>query len=147
MAEDPLERIAREERERKNNSLRMVTIVLAAVCAILLVALGYITYRNAMVRKAIQASGTTAEGGFYTLVSELNDEKQDLVSELEQLKSDYDSLSSDYDSINSQLDTSRAEVAALLEKIKSTDATNRAKMRQYEKELGTLRSIMRNYIV
>ena len=44
-------------------------------------------------------------------------------------------------------DTSRAEVANLLERIKKTDATNRAKMRQYEKELGTLRSIMRNYIV
>ena len=66
---------------------------------------------------------------------------------MENLQSDYASLSSDYDSINSQLDTSRAEVANLIERIKKTDATNRAKMRQYEKELGTLRSIMRNYIV
>jgi len=33
-----------------------------------------------------------------------------------------------------------------VERIKKTEATNRAKMRQYEKELGTLRSIMRNYI-
>jgi len=34
-----------------------------------------------------------------------------------------------------------------VERIKKTDATNRTKMRQYEKELGTLRSIMRNYLV
>lgn len=82
-----------------------------------------------------------------TLIGELEDEKRDLTEQMENLQSDYASLSSDYDSINSQLDTSRAEVANLIERIKKTDATNRAKMRQYEKELGTLRSIMRNYIV
>ena len=38
-------------------------------------------------------------------------------------------------------------MSQLIERIKKTDATNRAKIRQYEKELGTLRSIMRNYIV
>lgn len=142
-----MERIEREERERKSSSLRKVTYALAVVSAALAVALGYIAYRNSQVMKSIKAAGTTTAGGFYSLVEELNDEKQDLVSELETLKSEYDNLSSDYDSINSQLDTSRAEVAALLEKIKKTDATNRSKMRQYEKELGTLRSIMRNYIV
>ena len=63
------------------------------------------------------------------------------------LQQDYDNLSSDYEAINSQLDSSREEVSQLVERIKQTDATNRAKMRQYEKELGTLRSIMRNYIV
>ena len=35
----------------------------------------------------------------------------------------------------------------MIERIQQTEATNRAKMRQYEKELGTLRSIMKNYIV
>ncbi|MBQ3820806.1 MAG: hypothetical protein II809_05005, partial [Bacteroidales bacterium] len=43
--------------------------------------------------------------------------------------------------------SSREEVAQLVERIKKTEATNRVKMRQYEKELGTLRSIMRGYIV
>lgn len=82
-----------------------------------------------------------------SLISELEDEKRDLTEQMESLQNDYATLSSDYDNINSQLDTSRAEVADLLERIKKTNATNRAKMRQYEKELGTLRSIMRNYIV
>lgn len=147
MTEDPLERIAREKEEKQNSSLKTVTYILAAVCALLLIALGYFTYRNAVVKRIIRESGGSANGGFYELVEELNVEKQDLVSQLENLQNDYNSLSSDYDSINSQLDTSRAEVAELLEKIKKTDATNRAKMRQYEKELGTLRSIMRNYVV
>ena len=82
-----------------------------------------------------------------TLVNELNVEKEELTSQMIALQNDYATLSSDYDMINSQLDSSREEVSQLIERIKKTEATNRSKMRQYEKELGTLRSIMRNYIV
>jgi len=82
-----------------------------------------------------------------TLVGQLNIEKQELTEQIVALQGDYEALSSDYDSINLQLDSSREEVAQLVERIKKTEATNRVKMRQYEKELGTLRSIMRGYIV
>ena len=82
-----------------------------------------------------------------SLVNELNVEKEELTSQMIALQNDYASLSSDYDMINSQLDSSREEVSQLIERIKKTEATNRSKMRQYEKELGTLRSIMRSYIV
>jgi hypothetical protein len=82
-----------------------------------------------------------------SLVNELNVEKEELTSQMIALQNDYATLSSDYDMINSQLDSSREEVLQLIERIKKTEATNRSKMRQYEKELGTLRSIMRNYIV
>lgn len=82
-----------------------------------------------------------------SLVNELNVEKEELTSQMIALQNDYATLSSDYDTINSQLDSSREEVSQLIERIKKTEATNRSKMRQYEKELGTLRSIMRNYIV
>lgn len=128
--EDPLERLDREERERKerNSDLRKVMYLLIAVAAILAAALAYIW---------IQKS---------SLVKELEVEKQDLTEQIVSLQSDYDSLSSDYETINTQLDSSREEVAQLVERIKKTEATNRAQMRQYEKELGTLRSIMRNYI-
>ena len=128
--EDPLERLDREERERKerNTDLRKVMYVLIALAALLAGALAYIW---------IQKS---------SLVKELEIEKQDLTEQIVALQSDYDNLSSDYDTINSQLDSSREEVAQLVERIKKTEATNRAQMRKYEKELGTLRSIMRNYI-
>ena len=130
MKEDPLERLDREERERKerNTDLRKVMYALIAVAALLAAALAYIW---------IQKS---------SLVKELEVEKQDLTEQIVALQSDYDNLSSDYDNINSQLDSSREEVAQLVERIKKTEATNRAQMRKYEKELGTLRSIMRNYI-
>ncbi len=130
METDPImERREQEAKLAKVKSLKTVMYVLAGVAALLAAALIFIWSQKS------------------SLISELEVEKQDLTAQMENLQNDYASLSSDYDSINSQLDTSRAEVANLLERIKKTDATNRAKMRQYEKELGTLRSIMRNYIV
>lgn len=130
METDPImERREQEAKLAKVKSLKTVMYVLAGVAVLLAVALIFIWSQKS------------------SLIRELEVEKQDLTAQMENLQNDYATLSSDYDSINSQLDTSRAEVANLLERIKKTDATNRAKMRQYEKELGTLRSIMRNYIV
>ena len=130
MKEDPLERLDREERERKerNTDLRKVMYVLVGVAALLAGALAYIWVQKS------------------SLVKELEVEKEDLTEQIVALQGDYANLSSEYDTINSQLDSSREEVAQLVERIKKTEATNRAQMRKYEQELGTLRSIMRNYI-
>ena len=131
MAEiDPImERRQREEQEQKNKSLKNIMWALVAVAALMAAGLAYIwTSKSSLVR-------------------DLNAEKEDLTQQMIALKGDYDSLSSEYESVNSQLDSSREEVNQLIERIQKTEATNRAKMRQYEKELGTLRSIMRNYIV
>lgn len=130
MIEDPLERLDREEREKADNKgLKTAMTVLAIVAVGLAAALCYIWLQKSK------------------LVGELQVEKEELTEQIVALQGDYDALSSDYETINSQLDSSREEVALLVERIQKTDATNRAKMRQYEKELGTLRSIMRNYIV
>ena len=128
--EDPLERLERKEQERKDNSgLKTVMYALIAVAVLLVAAL-------------IHVSSSKKK-----LVGELNSEKQDLTEQILALQADYEGLSSEYDVINSQLDSSREEIAQLVEKVKKTEATNRAKIRSYEKELGTLRSIMRGYIV
>ena len=113
----------------ENNTLKKIMYALIAVAVLLAGALAYIWYQKT------------------SLVNELTIDKEELTAQMIELQNDYASLSSDYDSINSQLDSSREEVSQLIERIKQTDAANRSKMRQYEKELGTLRSIMRNYIV
>ncbi|MBR4801671.1 MAG: hypothetical protein IK041_02555, partial [Bacteroidales bacterium] len=59
---------------------------------------------------------------------------------------DYATLSSTNDTINTQLQIEREKVAELIEKVKKTEANNAAQLRKYEKELGTLRAIMRGYI-
>ena len=130
MKEDPLERLDREARERKEGgNLRTVMYVMTAIAVLLAAALAYIWFQKS------------------SLVKELNVEKDELTEQIVALQGDYDSLSSEYESINSQLDSSREEVAQLVERIQKTEATNRAKIRQYEKELGTLRTIMKSYIV
>lgn len=128
--EDPLERIARQEAEKRDNGgLKTTMWILAAVAAVLAIVLATVWIQKSR------------------LVGDLQLEKQDLTEQIVALQSDYANLSSDYDNINHQLDSSREEIAQLVERIKKTEATNRTKMRQYEKELGTLRSIMRGYIV
>ena len=126
--EDPIARIEREKAEKKKGN-GFAVVALAIVAVGLGVALAIVASKD------------------YKMVKELEADKADLSERIEALQQDYANLSSDYDFINSQLDSSREEVAVLVERIKKTDATNRTKMRQYEKELGTLRSIMRNYLV
>ncbi|MCI6493597.1 MAG: hypothetical protein MSA02_07195 [Bacteroidales bacterium] len=113
--------------EEKN--LKTLMYVLIGVAVILAGTLAYVWWQKS------------------SLVNELTIDKEELTQQMIDLQNDYASLSSDYDSINSQLDSSREEVSQLIERIKKTDAANRSKMRQYEKELGTLRSIMKGYIV
>ncbi|MCI1639938.1 MAG: hypothetical protein LKI42_01530 [Bacteroidales bacterium] len=129
MEEDPLKRIEREDTEKKAKNLKSVMTILIAVAAVLALALAYIWFQKSR------------------LVNELKSEKSDLTQQMVSLQNDYANLSSDYDTINVQLDSSREEVAQLIDRIKKTNATNRVKIRQYERELGTLRSIMKNYIV
>lgn len=113
----------------EENTLKKIMYALAVVAVLLAGALAYIWYQKS------------------SLVNDLTVEKEELTAQMIELQNDYASLSSDYDTINSQLDSSREEVSQLIERIKNTEATNRTKIRQYERELGTLRSIMRNYIV
>ena len=113
----------------ENSTLKKIMYALIAVAVLLTGALAYIWYQKT------------------SLVNELTIDKQELTAQMIELQNDYASLSSDYDTINSQLDSSREEVSQLIERIQKTEATNRSKMRQYEKELGTLRSIMKSYIV
>ena len=108
--------------------LKKIMYALIAVAVILAGTLAFIWYQKS------------------SLVNDLKIEKEELTEQIIALQNDYATLSSDYDTINMQLDSSREEVSQLIERIKKTEATNRSKIRQYEKELGTLRSIMRNYI-
>lgn len=81
------------------------------------------------------------------LVNDLNIEKADLTQEMEELRQEYAELQTANDTLNANLQIEREKVDQLIERFQQTEATNRAQIRQYEKELGTLRSIMKHYIV
>ena len=108
--------------------LKTIVIILAAVAVLLAGALAWIWIDR---------------GG---VIKELNLEKEDLTQQMVQLRADYDSLSTTNDTLNLRLMEEREKIDLLIERINKTESTNRVRMREYERELGTLRSIMRSYI-
>ncbi|MDR0725401.1 MAG: hypothetical protein LBF59_05255 [Prevotellaceae bacterium] len=75
-----------------------------------------------------------------------NEEKQEVITNLEQLKVDYGELRVNNDTLNAQLSSERKKIDLLMERIKKTEATNRAKMRQYDKEIMNLKSLLTGYV-
>ena len=80
------------------------------------------------------------------MIKELTFEKEGLTAQMIQLRDDYQVLTTNNDSLNAELGREKERVEQLIDRVQKTEATNRAKIREYEAELGTLRSIMRSYI-
>jgi hypothetical protein len=112
----------------REKQLKIITICLTIVAVLLLGVLAWIWIDRSK------------------MIDDLKVDKEALTVQLQSLRIDYGDLSSFNDSLNVQLDREREKVDLLIERVQKTEATNRAQIRQYEKELGTLRSIMRNYI-
>ncbi|MDD2419449.1 MAG: hypothetical protein EOM16_04070 [Bacteroidia bacterium] len=111
-----------------DKNLKVLVIVMAAVAVVLAAVLAWIWIdRNGM-------------------INDLTVEKDQLTEQMFQLRDDYQILNTNNDSLNAELSREKEKVEQLIERVQKTEATNRSKIRQYEKELGTLRSIMRSYI-
>jgi len=82
-----------------------------------------------------------------TIVENLNEEKEILTEEYQNLAFNYDSLYSDNDTLNLMLEAERERIKQLVEEIKTIKATNTAKIREFQKELTTLRGVLKNYII
>jgi Membrane-bound metallopeptidase len=131
MDEEMLEferKYGKRDEEKKSGAAKILAIALGVVAAALLATLVIVL----MNKKA--------------LVNDLNSEKEDLTNELVALHSDYETLSTTNAAINDSLTVEKEKVEQLIDRLQKTEATNRAKIRQYEKELGTLRTIMKGYI-
>ncbi len=81
-----------------------------------------------------------------SIINDLTIEKDDLTAQMVELQNDYANLSTANDTLNAELMLEKEKVAQLLERVRQTEASNKAKLLKYERELGTLRSIMRGYI-
>ena len=115
--------------EKSVKKLRILTVSLAAVAVVLLGVLAWIWIDRSK------------------MIDSLQTDKDDLTVQLYDLRSDYGELNAQNDSLNVQLEREREKVDQLIERVQKTEATNRSQIRAYEKEMGTLRSIMRGYIV
>ena len=76
----------------------------------------------------------------------LTAEKDSLQSHLIDLRNDYDELMTDNDTLNAQLTEEKEKIDDLLAEIKNVKATNYAKIKQLQSELGTLRKVAKSYV-
>lgn len=76
----------------------------------------------------------------------LRADRDSIQSDLGRLMVDFDNLQISNDSISMHLDTERLRADSLMQRLKQERSWNLAKIKQYEKEVGTLRTLMRGYL-
>ncbi|WP_139249680.1 hypothetical protein [Mariniphaga anaerophila] len=113
-------------KERRNN---IIVIALAAI----LIVVGVLYFLQNREHRGI--------------VSELKAEKDSIQMELSGLVVGYDSLQTENDTINEQLFVAQAKVKDLLIEIEQTKKVSVEKINSYQKQVTTLRSIMRDFVV
>ena len=113
-------------KERRNN---IIVIVLSAI----LITVGILYFLQNREHK--------------TIVHELKLEKDSIQIELNELVFRYDSLETENDTINEQLFVAQAKVKDLLIEIEQTKKVSLEKINSYQKQVTTLRGIMRDFVV
>ncbi len=81
------------------------------------------------------------------IISSLNSEKESLQAELNEMMQSYDALKTDNDTLNSELFVARTRVKDLMVEIGQLKKASYSQISKYQDEVGSLRRIMRNYIV
>ncbi len=78
---------------------------------------------------------------------DLSNTRDSLESRLVDMISEYENLKTNNQEINNQLLSEKEKVKELLTRLRNERSYSHAKFEEYEKELGTMRKIMRSYIV
>ncbi len=118
--------------ELKSNKWNKQLLIILSVAGMLIVVFAVLYFSNKREMEEI--------------VSELNVEKLELTKEYQDLALDYDSLQTNNDTINILLEHERERIAQLIDEIKTVKATNSSKIREFKKELSTLRKVLKNYV-
>lgn len=117
----------------KPHKSHQTTIIVGAVSLIVIIVLGYLYYQN--------------KTQMQVMVDEMVEEKDMLTTEFETLILDYDSLQTNSDTLNTMLEMEREKISQLIEEIQTIKATNSSKIREFKKELTSLRKVLKNYVV
>lgn len=122
-----------EDPTSDNGNQKKILIAVTAVLVVLCGVLGYMWHKT----------DSELDVNIEESKAALAASAQDLLD----LQEAYSGLSIQYDTINMQLDSSRMEVELLMQKLQDERKISNATIKQYQKELGTLRTIMKGYIV
>lgn len=82
-----------------------------------------------------------------SVVKEMQVEKDSIQFELTQIAAGYDSMKTENDTLNEQLFVAQAKVKDLLLEVEQTKKVSVAKINDYQKQVTTLRGIMRDFVV
>jgi hypothetical protein len=113
-------------RDRKNNIIVLLLVVVLAVLSFL-----YFAQRK----------------NNQLIVAQITTQKDSIQSELSRIIVGYDSLRVENDTLTNQMAVSRTRVKELLNEVVQTKKISLDNINRYQKEVTTLRDIMRNYIV
>jgi len=116
---------------QNDNSLKGYKIIVI-ILAVVLAALTYLYFTQVMELKGDR--------------QELMVQRDTLVNRLTGIMIDFDSLKTENDTISANLILERQRADSILQKLQQERSLSYAKINQYEKELGTLRTIMQNYV-
>jgi len=81
------------------------------------------------------------------IMREISIEKDSIELQLTQISAGYDSMKTENDTLNEQLFVAQAKVKDLLLEVEQTKKVSISKINDYQKQVTTLRGIMRDYVV
>jgi len=122
-----------ETQTQKKSKVQSIILIVLALIVVLLI-----------IDKLVQKNKTD---DIIVSLNESNTEKQNISEELKGLYQQYEGLKTDNDTLNSKLSAEQVKIKELMEELKYVQISNANKIKEYKKEVGTLRDIMRSYIV
>lgn len=122
-----------EENKADKSKLHFIIIIVLAIFVVFLV-----------VDKFMQKKKTDS---IIEQLDNSNTEKLSISKDLKELYDQYDGLKTENDTINARLASEKKKIAELMDEIKYVKSSNAIKINEYKKEVKTLRTIMRSYIV
>lgn len=117
---------------KSNQKLTRILLGLTGLLVVLIIVLGWLLYDRK--QEAVKLEEVTAE-------------KIELIRDFEDLSREYDHLKTDNDTMNAQLQARQEEIESLIEELNTTRIRNASAINEYRRELGTLRDVLKSYIV
>lgn len=123
----------------QNNPRKKSDLLYFIVILVLLISNGFFAYKFYTMRK---------EKVFVEVeLKDTNQEKENLEKDYTDMLAQYEALQTDNKQISTELEQEKMKIKEMLDEIKNLKNANYYQISQYKKELGTLREIMRSYIV
>ncbi|HNQ68313.1 MAG TPA: hypothetical protein PKN32_08035 [Bacteroidales bacterium] len=124
-----------EIRNKKKDVTTKVLIALISLMALAIGVLGFMLYDLSQQNKVIIVKS-----------QEVTVEKDNLKAQLSALLDDYDSLQTNNDSLNAEILKEKEHIQTLIKELDGLKSYNYSIQQKYEKELASLRNIMRHYV-